>query len=175
MKKSSKYHNDFIVDRLTNSITNTISGDSFPTEVSLFSKSDLKQTGKKSGWLFDWKHELDLPDREVYKLTIFNNPNIIQGLNSLTAKADHVFIHLIENAPFNKGKEKLYEGVAGNLVAFACRLSFQRGSSGFVAFHSKTNLIEHYIETLHAQHYGNHLMVIDTSAATRLVDKYFKS
>ena len=86
-----------------------------------------------------------------------------------------MFLHLIENAPFNKGKEKLYEGVAGNLVAFACRLSFQRGSDGFVSFHSKTNLIDHYVKSLNAIHYGNQLMIINTEAALRLVNKYFKS
>lgn len=175
MKKTTKYHNDFVIDRLTNSITNSISGDNFPTEVSLLSKEDLKQVQKKNGWLFNWKEELSLPDREVYKLTIVNNANIVQGITSVTIRPDNVFLHLIETAPFNKGKGKLYEGVAGNLVAFACRLSFQRGSDGFVSFHSKTNLIDHYVKTLNAIHYGNHLMVIDTTAALRLVDKYFKS
>lgn len=175
MQNSKSYHNDFIVDRLTNSIVNTISGDSFPTEVSLFTKNDLKQITKKNGWLFDWKKELNFLDREIYKLTIVNNPNIVQGLTCLTIYQDHVLIHLIENAPFNRGKEKLYEGVPGNLVAFACKLSFQRGNQGFVSFHAKTNLINHYIKTLGAYHFGSHLMVIDTEAATKLVDKYFKS
>ena len=175
MKKTTKYHNDFIIDRLTNSITNSISGDSFPTEVSLLSKEDLKKVQKKNGWFFNWKVEHNLPDREVYKLTIVNNANIVQGIASLTVRTDNVFLHLIENAPFNKGKEKLYEGVAGNLVAFACRLSFQRGSDGFVSFHSKTNLIDHYVKSLNAIHYGNQLMIINTEAALRLVNKYFKS
>lgn len=175
MKKQAKYHNDFIVDRLTNSITNSISGDNFPTEVSLLTKEDLKQVQKKNGWIFNWRDELSLPDREVYKLTIANNVNIVQGITSVTIRPDNVFLHLIETAPFNKGKGKLYEGVAGNLVAFACRLSFQRGSDGFVSFHSKTNLIDHYVKTLDAIHYGNHLMIINTEAALRLVNKYFKS
>ena len=175
MKKGKIYHNDFIIDRLTNSIVNTISGDSFPTEVSILVNADLKEITKKSAWLFNWKTELNATDREVYKLTITSNLNVIQGLVSLTVKPDHVFIHLIENAPFNRGKDKLYEGVPGNLVAFACRLSFLRGSDGFVSFHSKTNLIDHYIKSLGAIHYGNHLMVIETDAATRLVNKYFKS
>lgn len=175
VKKTEGYYNDFVIDKLTNSITNSISGDSFPTDVSLLSKIDLKQTLKVKGWLFDWKKELAVPDREVYKLTIVNNPLIIQGVASLSIKADHIFLNLIENAPFNKGKTKLYEGVAGNLVAFACRLSFQRGNDGFVSFHSKTNLIDHYIDTLHAKHYGNQTMIIDNVAALRLVDKYFKS
>ena len=174
MKKENPKLNDFFVDRLTNSIVNTISGDSFQTEVSLLSHKELKQVQKNRGWLFNWKNELSVSDREVYKLTIINNTNIVQGLVSLAIKEDHIFIHLIENAPFNRGNEKLYEGVPGNLVAFACRLSFQRGSEGFVSFNAKTNLIEHYIKTLGAYHFGGHLMVIETNSANKLISKYFK-
>ena len=50
-------------------------------------------------------------------------------------------MHLVESAPFNKGKSKAYSGVPGNLVAFACRLSFQRGYEGNVSFISKRNLL----------------------------------
>ena len=80
MKKRAKIALDFEVDKLTNSIQNTISGDSFPTEVSRLTKADLKQVTKKNGWSFNWKTELDDNTREVYKLTISNNPNIIQGV-----------------------------------------------------------------------------------------------
>jgi hypothetical protein len=84
-------------------------------------------------------------------------------------------MNLIESAQFNRGEDRMYEGVAGNLVAFACRLSFQRGHEGYIAFHSKTQLIEHYSKTLKAKHHGNMLMVIDTHAAIELVDRYFKN
>lgn len=114
-------------------------------------------------------------EKEVYKLTILHNEHIIQGLTSISVKSDHVFLNLIESASFNRGENKLYEGVPGNLVAFACRLSFQRGFDGYVAFHAKTQLIKHYEKTLKAIHHGNQLMVIDTNAATELVNKYFKS
>ena len=57
-------------------------------------------------------------------------------------------MHLVESAGFNKGKDKIYAGVPGNLVAFACRLSFQRGFEGNISFISKTRLIDHYIKTL---------------------------
>lgn len=57
-------------------------------------------------------------------------------------------MHLVENAPFNKGKTKVYAGVAGNLVAFACKLSFQRGHEGNVSFISKTQLIHNYEKSL---------------------------
>jgi hypothetical protein len=135
---------------------------------------DLKNITKKNGWRFNWKEEFDDPDRAVYKLVILNNVNIIQGLVSLTPTVDHVFMHLIESAPFNIGKSKMYEGVPGNLVAFACRQSFLRGTDGYVSFRSKTNLIDHYTETLGAMHYGKHLMIINTSSALILIEKYFE-
>ncbi|MFZ4799942.1 MAG: hypothetical protein ACOYMA_20800 [Bacteroidia bacterium] len=84
-------------------------------------------------------------------------------------------MNLLESAPFNIGKDKLYEGVAGNLVAYACKLSFQYGFEGFVAFTSKTQLISHYEETLGAFHIGGHRMIITTDSAKILVEKYFKT
>jgi len=41
---------NFIIDQLTNSIQNTISGDSFATDVLRLTKADLK-TGDKKEWL----------------------------------------------------------------------------------------------------------------------------
>jgi hypothetical protein len=175
VKKRNKIELDFIIDRLTNSIQNTISGDSFQTEISLFTKADAKIITKKNGWQFNWKTELADNSREVYKLTIVNNPGIIQGLISLTINPDHILMTLVESAPFNIGKNKLYEGVAGNLVAYACKLSFQYGFDGFVSFTAKTKLIEHYEKTLGAYHFGGHRMIIPTASAAILVNKYFKS
>jgi hypothetical protein len=175
MKRKEINYLDFDVDKLTRSIENVISGDSFLTDVSALQLNDLLQITKKKNWLFDWKKELISNDREVYKLTIQNNPNIIQGLVSLKIENDHVYMFLIESAPFNKGRNKIYLGVPGNLVAYACRLSFQKGYNGFLAFHSKTMLVDHYVKTLGAKHHGGQLMIIDTEAAKKLVDKYFKS
>jgi hypothetical protein len=59
------------------------------------------------------------------------------------------------------------------MIAFACKLSFQRGHDGYLSFLSKTNLIEHYEKTLGAIHVGGLLMVINTNAALKLIDKYF--
>jgi len=44
-----KTYNDFVIDRLTNSIVNTISGDSFQTNVTLLLEPNLKQVIKKNG------------------------------------------------------------------------------------------------------------------------------
>jgi hypothetical protein len=164
---------DFEVDKLTNSIENVVTGDSFVTEVSVVTLADLKKITQKNGWQFDWKYEFKQPQREVYKLTIVNNQRIIQGLIGIEIKSDHVYMHLVESAPFNKGKTKMYNGVPGNLVAFACKLAFQRGFEGNVSFLSKTQLIQHYTDSLGARHIGGRIMVIDTIAALKLIDKYF--
>lgn len=174
MKKRQKIHLDFEIDSLTNSIVNTFTGDSFNTDITRLTKSDLKTVIKKKGWSFNWAQELGQNDREVYKLTIVNNPTVIQGLISFTIRTDNVFMHLLESAPFNIGQNKIYEGVAGNLVAFACKTSFSNGLQGFVSFFSKTKLIDHYEKSLGAYHFGGHLMVISTDPAQILVDKYFK-
>ena len=173
MKKQQQIGLDFVVDKLTNSIENVVTGDSFPTDITLISSADLKTVTKKNGWTFDWKDEFKQPERDVYKLTIVNNQTVVQGLISLEIKSDHVYMHLVESAPFNKGKTKIYAGVPGNLVAFACKLSFQRGHEGNVSFFSKTQLVQHYIDTLGAMHFGGRVMIIDTNAALKLLNKYF--
>ena len=166
---------DFEIDELTNSIRNVISNDSFQTAISRITKTDLKSVTKKKGWLFNWRQELGFPERDVFKLTIVNNENIVQGLISLEVKFDHVYMHLVESSPFNKGKGKIYAGVPGNLVAFACKLSFQRGHEGNVAFISKTQLVDHYVESLGAVHFGGRLMIINTNAALRLINRYYSN
>ena len=171
-KKTPLY---FVIDRLTNSIQNTISGDSFATEVLRLTQTDLKGLTKKAGWNFNWKAELADDTRDVFKLTIINNATIIQGLLSVSIEPDHVYMHLLENAPFNTGTNKLYEGVAGNLVAYACKVAFQQGFDGFVAFTAKTKLVAHYQKTLGAYVLNSQRMVIPTASAQLLLEKYFKS
>ncbi|MBK8611872.1 MAG: hypothetical protein IPL84_18560 [Chitinophagaceae bacterium] len=173
MKQREKIALDFEIDKLTNSIENVVTGDSFSTDISLITNIDLKTVTKKNGWQFDWKLEFKQPERDVYKLTIVNNQNVIQGLISLEIKSDHVYMHLVESAPFNKGKTKVYAGVPGNLVAFSCKLAFQRGHEGNVSFFSKSQLVKHYMDTLGAMHFGGRIMIIDTIAALKLINKYF--
>jgi hypothetical protein len=86
---------------------------------------------------------------------------------------DHIFINLIENAPFNTGKKKLYEGVQGNLFAFACKLSWDNGNQGFVSFISKTKLMENYNKTLGAVNVFDQGMVIEPRQALKLIKQYF--
>jgi hypothetical protein len=145
----------------------------FDTVITRLHPADNKQI-KKTAWTFNWHAELRDESKQVYKLTTVNNLSIIHGLISLTDKGDHVFMGLIESAAFNKGKGKLYRGVAGNLVAFACKLAFERGYDGVVSFTAKTQLVEHYVQTLGAKLFGANRMFIDTRESLILVTRYFK-
>lgn len=165
------FYQDFKVDRLTNSIENAVSGEVFDTMI--LQLTDSKEI-KKNEWVFNWHNEIKDRTRQVFKLTTINNPAVIHGLISLTDKGDHVFMNLIESSKFNKGKNKLYIGVAGNLVAFGCKIAFELNYDGVVSFIAKTQLISHYEKTLGAQLFGGNRMYIDTREASILVTKYFK-
>jgi len=165
---------EFEIDKLTNSIENLATGEVFDTEILRLSELDSKQI-KKLEWQFNWSKELRDKTKEVYKLTTVNNTTIIQGLISIEDKQDHVFMHLIESSRFNKGEGKVYLGVPGNLVAFACKVSMSKGYQGFLAFDAKTALIRHYEETLGATHFRGLRMFIETAAALKLISQYFKS
>ena len=163
---------DIEIDKLTRSIENAISGDSFKTEMLELALSDIRKL-KKADWLFEWKAEANQADKKFYKLIIVDNPDIIQGLISLQDRGDHIFMSLIESNKFNRGAKKVYLGVPGNLVSFACKISFDKGYSGYVSFESKTKLKEHYQKTLGAHFLFGNFMAIETKSAAKLVDQYF--
>jgi len=166
-------HLDFEIDKLTHSLEDASTSDILLTEVLPLEKADLKAITKKSGWKFNWKVEFLTPERKVYKLILQQQSNIIQGLICFEKKSDHIFMPLIETAPHNLGKTKKYFGVAGNLVAYGCKLSFESGFEGYIAFESKTKLIGHYEKTLGAKLlFGQH-MELDTNASIKLINRYF--
>jgi len=167
----------FIIDKITESIEEVTTGRSFETEIMLVSVDEVRKIHKKDGWLFNWKKEFAEPGRQLYKLVVPGDKTI-QGLISLEPVTDQLYIemHLIENAPHNLGENKKFAGIAANLVAFACKMSFDLGFEGFVAFTAKTELIDHYAKTLGAQSiYSPERMAIFTSAAKNLVNSYYKN
>ena len=158
------------IDGLTNSIQDRETGETLETTVSELSADELKTL---ENWQFNWlKESRYFP---IFKLTTVIEPTIIQGLMSIETQQGFVFMSLIETAPHNFGSQKQYLGVAGNLVAFACKKSFESGFAGYVSFVSKTQLVEHYKKTLNAEVLYGPRMVIKTPAATALIRQYFKN
>jgi hypothetical protein len=170
-----KHQIDVLIDELTPCLIHRESGEQYKTEYHSLTSSDLKRVNAKSGWLFDWKMEHSSSDREVFKLQVVGSDDI-QGLVSLSVEQGFVFVHLVESAPANKGKEtKLFSGVGAHLFAIACKISFESGGEGFVAFKSKTSLVSHYEQSIGAQSVrGGLLMQIQPARAKLLVDQYFQ-
>jgi hypothetical protein len=83
MAKKPKYHIDIYIDKLTNSIENTISGDSFATQIHESALKDIKGANKKNGWNFNWQAEFKTHERTLgatfiggQKMIIFPNSAI---------------------------------------------------------------------------------------------------
>jgi hypothetical protein len=162
---------DIFIDELTNSIIEVATGNIFETVITEATTDDLKDI---SGWNFNWMKERRL--RVVYKLTTVDDPTTIHGLISWELQQGFLYTTLLENAPFNIGKDRqIFKGVAGNLVAFACKISFEKGFGGYIAFDAKTQLIEHYQKTLGAKLIRGQRMFIETNEALILVKRYFKN
>ena len=67
--------------------------------------------------------------------------------------------------------------IAGCLLAYACKLSFEHGKkgyNGFVSFDSKTKLIPVYEDKYGASHIGGLKMYFSPEAGTNLINKYLK-
>ena len=69
MKKQRRILVDVEIDKLTNSIENSVSGDIFDTDVFQLFAGDGKQVNK-SDWQFNWHEQVKLKDRATYKLVI---------------------------------------------------------------------------------------------------------
>lgn len=155
---------------ITDCIIKIATNEKFDTVIERAARNDIE---KLKGFDFDWKVEYNDSEKEVYKLRIQGQSEIL-GLISLSPMHEEraVFVHLIERKDY-KG-EKLYAGIGGNLFAFACKLSMELDFDGYVSFEAKSNLISHYEKELGAELYGSNLMGINDENALKLVMRYYK-
>lgn len=174
MPDESIYHLNLVIDGLTDSIRQIDNLENHETGIFLATKSDVKTATKTNGWHFSWFGEFRQADRFIYKLIITDQPDVLQGLISISDMEGYVYVHLAESAPINLGLQKKHEGVGGNLFAYACKRSWDNGNEGFVAFQSKTDLISHYQKVLGAVHIEGQNMIIYPKEALFLIKHYFK-
>lgn len=163
----------FFIDKLTDCIEEIATGLKKDTLLEEISKKDIKGILKKTGWIFNWRIEYNRSESKTFKL-IIKGDSVIQGLVCLEIKQGYIEMHLLESAPHNWGQNKKHAGVAGNLVAFVCKMSFDLGFEGHIAFTAKTRLVKHYMDTLGAEIIYGRRLGIFTPAARKLVNSYFK-
>ena len=167
---------DVEIDSLTDCLIERSSGKLLDTEFRLVAKTITKEDSEKlkaEGWKFDWS----IPHQdncEIYALTLKDSTEI-EGLIALKHFRSQffTFVELVESAPHNYGHNGKFIGVGAHLFAIACKLSWDVGNEGFVQFKAKSDLVEHYRETLKAKNIDAQNMYIDSHAALFLIKTYF--
>jgi hypothetical protein len=108
---------------------------------------------------FNWKNvKKQYP---VYKLTVLDNNDIL-GLIALVEylEEERIEIKLLAVSKDNIGKGKQFDGIAGCLIAFACKqalLKFKRFPC--VSLIPKTEIKQHYIDKYGMTDAGWHLFL----------------
>lgn len=78
---------------------------------------------------------------------------------------------LLEVSIANVGKNKMYDNIAGILIAFTCKVAYEKGCFGFVSLVSKTVLREHYTNKYGFLPQGRHLYS-DGANSLKLISNY---
>lgn len=118
-------------------ITHVKTGEKKEVIIELLADLDFKGITKEK-YHFDWKTE---KSNSVYKLRLLDD-NEILGLMSLKEypSEDRVEIVLLASSIDNTGKNKIHEGIAGALIAYACRESIKLfGENACVSLTPKLN------------------------------------
>lgn len=167
-------HKHFPVDTLSEGLVEVQTRKLIDAEIYELTSFDMPEITSDNGWLFDWQKELLAGDRKAYKIIVKNNP-VIQGLISIEDRKTFLFLPLIETAPHNLGQKKQYKNAPKNLIAFACKRSFESGYDREVAFRPKTKLIAHYKKELEAELLPGGQMFISSENAHKLVSLCYKN
>ena len=153
-----------ILDTSTNSLT----------EAEILLAEGIRMPLKKDGWNFNWKYLVRGTSSEAYVLRTIG-AKTVEGVLLLKIVNEMLVMDVIEIAPHNVGrKDKRYDYVAGCLIAFACRKSFEIPGDyrGFLTFESKTNLIDWYIHKYGAENTKGHRMYISPEKGEDLINSY---
>jgi len=125
---------------------------------------------KKSGdFVFNWNKEKDYL---VHKIRLQLEDKIL-GLISVKdiPKEYRLHIHLIENSNPNKGREKIYDNIAGCMIAHTCQIAFEKNYDGFVSLKSKTEIINLYKDKYGFEEMGQ-LLFTELKNSESLIKKY---
>ena len=124
-------------------IVDTSTGKAYPAEILPVESADFKSLGKDR-YFFDWRIERN---QEVYKLRIVGSSYIL-GLVSLERIPNEWRIHirLLTVSKENKGNEKKFDKIAGNLITHAAKIAVvEFGELACVSLRPKSQIAQHYI------------------------------
>ncbi|MDE2392704.1 MAG: N-acetyltransferase [Cytophagales bacterium] len=128
--------------------------------------SDLKS----GNFHFDWFQEVN---HLVYKLQVVKTKEIL-GLLSLEVfyKERFIKIRLLAVSQDNKGKNKKFDDVAGNLIAFASKLAvYNFAEDACVVIRPKTLVSKHYQEKYKMKQQGR-LLSLEVPEILEVINRF---
>ena len=138
--------------------------------ISKAENEDFKLLTKKR-FSFSWRAIRTLAT--IYKLQIKGEGDILGVIGLIDwTREKRIEIKLLSSSVENIGKGKRFNGIAGCLIAFACRQAVTKyGTEACVSLVPKTELIEHYMEKYHMQNAGWQLY-LDGRNLIKLLKEY---
>lgn len=124
-------------------VVDTKTGKQLEVVIERLVASDFKRITKKR-YFFDWKLEKDY---EVYSLRILDSIDIL-GLVSIEWIHIELRIHirLLSVSIENKGNDKHYENIIGNLITFVSKMAVREYAEwACVSLLPKSEITQHYI------------------------------
>jgi hypothetical protein len=106
---------------------------------------DEFKTLRKDRYFFDWTIE---KNQEVYKLQMKGSSDIL-GLISIERIPQEWRIHirLLTVSKENKGNEKRFDKIAGNLIAHVAKIAIREfGELACISLRPKSQIAQHYID-----------------------------
>lgn len=153
-------------------LLNRKSGELHEAVIELVQDEDWEVIEKDENFEFNWLKEKKYL---VHKITLKLEREIL-GLVSIEdiPKELRLFIRLIEVGKKHRGKGKVYDHVAGCLLAFTCNLAFQRNYNGFISLIPKTELVNHYKSKYGFGEFGIHLY-LELEKSENLIKNYLEN
>lgn len=151
-------------------IIEVATGRKLKSSVTPLVNANFKQITKKR-YFFDWKKERGMSD--LFKLTLQGESDIL-GLLALIdfPQEFRVQIHLLCVSRENLGKDKMYEGIAGSLIAFAGRVAVTKYfEEACISLLPKTELKSHY-KSKYGMMDGGPQLFLEGARLNDLIKKY---
>jgi len=125
-------------------VIDAVTAKRFEVKIDLVRSSDFKNINKKE-YFFDWRTEQEY---EIYKISRIDRSKII-GLVSIERIPSEWRIHirLLSVSKENKGSQKMYHRIVGNLLTYISKLAIKDFAElACVSLKPKSSIAKHYMD-----------------------------
>ena len=110
---------------------------------------------------------------KVYKICKENDADVIQGLVAFRLEDNFLKCENMEINICNKRPISLHNGIGKAIIALCCKVSYDLGFDGFIAFEAKNKLHKYYSRMGATQIGSSNKFFVSDKNAQKLIDLYF--